>query len=129
MTCVSQDPTHPPFNNNQFVSGTNYGNAHHPQACGDCQDNPDRTGPLYHDVGPLPATDYLIGPDKGFGRRDLRPVDQSQMHGRYGMQLHGCYFPAICSNGCIAAIPNAVRDRLNQLLHLEEGHNWLKVVP
>jgi hypothetical protein len=123
MTCESQDPTHPRFNSNEFVSGHNDSST-----CADCQNNPDRTGRSYHDIGPLPATDYLVGPDKGFGRRDLKPVDPSQ-HGRYGMQLHGCYVPATCSNGCIAAIPNSVRDRLNQLLHLEEGHNWLKVVP
>ena len=75
-------------------------------------------------------TNYSIGPAlDALGRRDLTPLDPKQMGNRKGMQLHGCNHPESCSEGCIAAIPNAVRDRLNHLLHLEEGHNTLQVVP
>jgi RHS repeat-associated protein len=123
MSCTPNDPSHPAFRNARFVSGNNESSS-----CPDRRDNPKRTG--VQDHGPLPMADYSIGPAlDALGRRDLTPIDPTQMGRRYGMQLHGCSKPESCSNGCIAAIPNKVRDRLNQLLHLEEGHNTLKVVP
>jgi hypothetical protein len=114
MSCTPNDPSHPSFQSDQFVSGYNQSSS-----CPDCQDNPGRTGVPDH--GPLPATDYSIGQQHGLSRRDLTPVDPTRMGGRFAMQLHGCRNPATCSNGCIAAVTNRVRDLLNQLLHLEEG--------
>ncbi len=122
MSCTPNDPSHPPFHSNQFVSGNNQSSS-----CPDCQNNPNRTD--VQDHGPLPATDYSIGPQHGLSRRDLNPLDPTKLGKRFGMQLHGCSNPATCSNGCIGAIPNSVRDLLNQLLHLEEGHNTLRVFP
>jgi hypothetical protein len=124
LSCTSLDPAHPSFLSDQFVSGNNQS-----QNCPDCQNNPDRTGGANAFLGPLPETNYLIGPQHGLSRRDLIPIDPTQMQGRSNMQLHGCSNPASCSNGCIAAIPNAVRDNLNRLLRLEDGTNWLRVVP
>ena len=42
-------------------------------------------------------------------------------------QLHGCSDPKRCSDGCVAATTNAAWDRLNNLLHREEGANKLHV--
>jgi len=51
------------------------------------------------------------------------------MHNRNALQTHGCTDPATCSDGCIAATTNAVRDEFNRILHLEEGRNSVTVVP
>jgi uncharacterized protein RhaS with RHS repeats len=122
MSCTPNDPTHPTFHSDQFVSGNNESSS-----CLNCQNNPNRTNVPFH--GPLPATNYSIGPQHGLSRRDLTPTDPTQMGGLNGMQLHGCTHPETCSDGCIAAVPNGVRDQLNHLLHLEEDHNTLRVVP
>jgi Protein of unknown function (DUF2778) len=122
MTCVPDDPAHPPFASSEFVSGTNKS-----ANCPNCQNNPDRTDVPF--LGPLPATQYSIGPQHGLSRRDLTPTDPTQMGKRNGMQLHGCTNSATCSNGCIGATSNAIRDQLNRILGLEEGHNTLLVVP
>ena len=123
MSCTPNDPSHPPFRSFRFVSGNNESSS-----CQDCQDNAKRTG--IQDHGPLPMTDYSIGPAlDALGRRDLIPADPTQMGRRFGMQLHGCKNRDSCSNGCIGATTNKVRDRLNELFHLEEGHNTLQVVP
>ena len=72
MTCVPNDPTHPSFTSDQFVSGNNQSSN-----CPDCQNNSNRTNVSDH--GPLPATNYSIGPQHGLSRRNLRPVDSTQM--------------------------------------------------
>src|SRR5437879_13245993 len=63
MSCTPNDPSHPTFRSNQFVAGNNES-----PNCPDCQNNPARTNVPFH--GPLPATEYSIGPQHGLSRRD-----------------------------------------------------------
>gem|GEM_PF-3407798 len=123
MDCQPNDPGHPSFSSNDWVSGNNTS-----ANCPDCQNNPKRTGVSDH--GPLPTGDYSVGPQhKGSSRRDLKPGNPGQMGGRFGMQVHGCGNPQTCSDGCIAATTNKVRDRFNLLMGLEEGRNTMHVTP
>lgn len=123
MTCNPNNPAHGTFSSSQFVAGNNLN-----PNCNDCQNNPDRTNVSDH--GPLPVGTYAIGPQlPGSSRRNLTPQPGTQMFGRFAMQVHGCGNPATCSNGCIAATTNAVRDEFNQKMGLEEGQNTLTVTP
>ena len=123
MNCQPNFPGHPQFSSSNFVSGNNQSSK-----CSDCQNNPKRTGVPNH--GPLPTGDYSVGPQhKGSSRRDLSPLQGTRMAGRFGMQVHGCGNPQTCSDGCIAATKNKVRDQFNSFMGLEEGHNTMHVTP
>ena len=123
MTCTPRDQGNPPFASNSFVSGNNQA-----ASCPNCQNNPNRVDQPNH--GPAPPGRYGIGAQHpNSSRRDLTPDQTNQMHNRNALQTHGCTNPATCSNGCIAATTNAVRDELNRILHLEEGRNSMTGVP
>jgi RHS repeat-associated protein len=124
MICTPNVLPHPPLDSNDWVSGNN--NSLGPLNC-ICQNNPDRTNVLYR--GPIPEGDYIIGPQRpNSSRRDLMPSILNNMYGRINFQIHGCRIPAECSEGCIAATRNALRDRFNYLMRLEEGNNRLHVI-
>ncbi len=93
-----------------------------------CRNNPDRE--KTKDAGPLPWGGYNIGPQKSnYSRRALSPFPSNDMHERGDFQIHGCKDPKTCSQGCIGATTNAVRDQFNRLMSLEEGNNTLIVIP
>jgi hypothetical protein len=123
MSCIPDYPGHPWFDSTSYVTGNN---GPGPTSCG-CKNNSSSTSMPFQ--GPLPLGSYSIGHQKGGGssRRRLTPDAGTFMFGRDSFQLHGCSDPSTCSNGCIAATTNKTRDRLNQLLHLEEGHNRMNV--
>jgi hypothetical protein len=124
MSCTPDVAGDPSFSSNSYVSGNNGANS-----CQSCQNNPANTNVPFH--GPIPVGSYTIGglTSPGGSRRNLIPDPSNQMFGRNAFQLHGCPNPATCSEGCIGATSNAVRDLLNQDLSLEEGQNTLTVVP
>ena len=123
MTCAPNDPRNPAFSNSQYVAGNNLD-----PNCTDCQNNPNRTG--VRNRGPLPTGTYEIERQRpSSSRRDLTPSPGNTMSGRFAFQVHGCRNPASCSEGCIAATTNQVRDEFNRLMSLEEGDNTLTVVP
>jgi len=125
MTCIPNVIPHSPFDSNDWVSGNN--NLLGPLDCR-CQNDPDRTDVPFH--GPIPVGDYIIGCQRpNSSRRDLTPMAYNNMYWRSSFQIHGCKNPANCSEGCIAATTNQVRDRFNFLMSLEEGNNWLYVRP
>ena len=121
MNCIPDFPGHPNFSSPSYVSGNNGSSS-----CPNCQNNPDKTGVKDH--GPIPVGTYAIGPitKPGGSRRRLTP---DAPVGRTDLELHGCPNPATCSEGCIGATTNPVRDLLNKDLSLEEGHDTLTVVP
>jgi RHS repeat-associated protein len=123
MTCTPNDPRNPAFSSSQYVAGNNLD-----PNCTDCQNNPNRTG--VRNRGPLPTGTYKIEQQRpSSSRRDLTPSPGNTMFGRFAFQVHGCRNPASCSEGCIAATTNQVRDEFNRLMSLEEGNNTLTVVP
>ncbi len=124
MNCAPDLPGDPSFSSNSYVSGNNG-----ESSCPKCQNNPDYTNVPFH--GPIPAGIYTIGPPTTPGgyRRNLTPNLNNRMFTRNSFQLHGCPNPATCSEGCIGATSNAVRDLLNADLSLEEGQNTLTVLP
>jgi hypothetical protein len=123
MTCTPNQFHRPRFESSNFVAGNN--NVPGPVTC-DCQNNPANSNFPLH--GPLPPGDYTIGPQKqGSSRRNLPPDSGNLMSGRSSFQIHGCGNPSTCSEGCISSTTNKTRDRLNELLHLEEGSNRLHV--
>lgn len=124
MSCTPDLPGDPSFSSNSYVSGNNG-----ESSCQTCQNNPAKTNVSFH--GPIPIGDYTIGAPTTPGgfRRNLIPDPSNQMLNRNGFQLHGCPNPATCSEGCIGATTNAVRDLLNKDLSLEEGRNTLMVLP
>ncbi len=125
MVCTPNDPTHPTFDHTDYTAGNNT----LPQ-CPNCQNNPAQTSVPSH--GPIPTGTYTIGPPLPAPhnlRRWLTPDPANTMFGRSGFQTHGCGDPATCSEGCIAATTNAVRDEFNRLMALEEGQNTLTVQP
>ena len=121
MNCIPDFPGDPNFSSTNYVSGNN-----NSPSCPNCQNNPDKTNVSYH--GPIPVDTYSIGgiTKPGGSRRRLTPPVPN---GRTDLELHGCKYPATCSDGCIGATTNADRDLLNKDLSLEEGHNTLTVVP
>jgi len=120
MSCTPNQPGHPNFSSNNYVSGNN-----NSSGCPNCQNNPNKTN--VQDHGPIPVGTYSIGAitRPGGSRRRLTPDPV----GRTNLELHGCPNPATCSDGCIGATTNADRDLLNRDLSLEEGQNTLTVVP
>jgi len=125
MTCTPRTIPHPSFDSNDFVSGNN--NLPGPLDCR-CQNNPERTDVPFH--GPIPVGDYIIGPPRGNpAHRALLPEPYNNMQTRVRFQIHGCRIPSECSEGCIGATSNKIRDRFNYLMSLEEGDNFLRVVP
>ena len=123
MNCIPNNPAHQAFSSDQFTAGNNLS-----PTCNDCQNNPAHTNVMDH--GPIPVGAFTIGGQlPNSSRRPLTPLPATQMFGRFGMQLHGCGNAATCSNGCIAATTNPIRDLLNQRLSQEEGQNTLQVVP
>lgn len=127
MSCSPDLPGDPNFSSNHYVSGNNGGDGG--GTCQKCQNNPDKSNVPFH--GPIPVGLYTIGaPTRPGGfRRRLFPEPMNQMFGRDSFELHGCPNPATCSEGCIGATTNAVRNLLNKDLSLEEGLNTLTVVP
>ena len=123
MLCAPDKVGDPLFTSSDFVAGNDQN-----KDCPNCQNNPDKTS--VSDSGPLPVNDYSIGRQRrGSSRRDLTPSDTSKMFDRFAMQIHGCSNTKTCSNGCIAATSNKVRDEFNSAMSLEEGRNTLHVVP
>ncbi len=128
MVCTPNILFHPSFSSSNFIAGNNNGRG--PMECSNCQsqNNPDATDQKFH--GPLPVGDYSIGRQyPRSSRRDLMPHFLNNMHGRDRFQIHGCGDRNVCSEGCIAATTNVVRDRFNMLMSLEEGNNILHVQP
>jgi RHS repeat-associated protein len=123
MRCVPNDKQNPIFDSSSYVSGRN------DAPCPDsCQNNPHRE--RVSNRGPIPAGGYTIEPQlPNSSRRKLIPFPTNTMHGRSGFQTHGCGDSSTCSEGCIAATANEVRDRFNDLMALEEGQNTLVVIP
>jgi RHS repeat-associated protein len=121
MYCAPDVPEDPGFYSQNYVSGNNQSSS-----CPDCQNNPDRTNVSDH--GPIPVGNYRIGPitKPGGSRRRLTP---DTPNGRTNLELHGCRYPEKCSEGCIGATSTPDRNLLNEDLSLEEGNNWLTVVP
>jgi hypothetical protein len=130
MSCTPDLPGDPNFSSNHYVSGNNGGSGGSGgSGCQKCQNNPDKANVPFH--GPIPVGLYTIGmpTTPGGYRRRLSPLPLNQMFGRSSFELHGCPNPATCSEGCIGATTNAVRNQLNKDLGLEEGLNTLTVVP
>src|SRR5262249_31861890 len=110
MVCVPNESKHPPFSSSEFVSGNNSD-----PTCSDCQNNQNRAAVKNH--GPIPIGSYTIGPRRpSSSRRDLTPSPGNTMFGRTAFQIHGCRYPASCSEGCIAATTNQIRDEINRIL-------------
>jgi hypothetical protein len=70
---------------------------------------------------------YAIGRPTipGGGRRNLTPDPGTDMHGRSGMQSHGCTNPETCSEGCLAATRNSDRDEYNRMLSTEPRNHMI----
>ncbi|MBN8884177.1 MAG: hypothetical protein J0I77_00525 [Rudaea sp.] len=113
VDCTTGRAEHPIFHGSNWASGNSTDPNHL-----DCQNNPQCQDVPNH--GPAPAGSYTIGPPTapGGGRRNLRPNAGTNMHGRDGMQSHGCINTA-----------NRDRDEYNQDMALEEGHNTVTVQP
>jgi RHS repeat-associated protein len=117
MSCVPDQalPGHDYFFEDKFVAGNDSVEDENGNGCqnnGKCQDS--------GFSGPIPLGNYDIGSqNRGSSRRDLTPHPDNTMYGRGRFQIHGCGNSATCSDGCIAATTNPVRDRLNYLLSLE----------
>jgi len=125
MICEPNRLFRPGFGSDQYVAGNNL--LPEPESC-NCQNNPAHTDEPFH--GPPPIGGYTISRQLPKSlRRNLIPDASNIMFGRSAFQIHGCADPAKCSEGCIAATTNSTRDRLNELLRLEEDANHLTVVP
>jgi len=124
MVCTPNSPEHPSFNSPRYVSGNDLS-----PLCPDCQNNPERINVPFH--GPIPPGKYRLGHIKPGTkhRRNLTPTDENKKGKRDHFQTHGCKYPETCSEGCIAAIDNPVRDLFDQLMSLEENNNIVNVVP
>ncbi len=122
MTCLPDTPGHPVFDSDRYVSGQNVAGVLL------CRDNPNCTAIPF--IGPLPPSAYGVGgrTTSGGHRRNLTPLPGSDMKGRDSMQTHGCSNPDNCSEGCIAATDNGVRDLFDNLLDLEPD-NTVTVIP
>ncbi len=116
MTCTPTNSSNPSFSSSAYVSGNN-------RTAG-CQNNVACQN--ISRVGPIPLGSYMIGSQHpNSSRRDLTP---DPANGRTRFQIHGCSNPATCSEGCIAATTNPIRDLFNDLMDLE-FFNTLTVVP
>lgn len=76
---------------------------------GEGRNNPDMDNQA--NIGPLPRGDYTVGepfthPHAGPGTRRLTPAQETDMHGRSGMLMHGDNNRHDASNGCIVAPRN-----------------------
>jgi RHS repeat-associated protein len=125
MICLADNTPHPNFESSRYVSGNN--SLPRPVS-GNYQNNPTMTNVPF--FGPIPMGNYIIGQQLiPSSRRALIPSPFNNMYGRFAFQTHGCANPNTCSEGCIAATTNITRNRFNDLMQLEEGHNTLSVVP
>ena len=117
MSCISS-AGNPDFNSSNYIAGQGvYAN--------------DATMTGIEMKGPLPAGTYEVGRQiPGTNKRRLTPIPGTDLKGRPGgFETHGCPHKETCSNGCIAATSNSTRDGFNAAMRLEEGHNWIHVVP
>lgn len=121
MICRPNNPMHPLFQSNDFVSG----NYIPPRR--DMRNNPEFDDVRYH--GPIPMGEYTIGPQRpNSTRRNLIPSPANDMHDRNRFQTHLCPKSDSCSAGCVAASAETI-DTFNRLMSAEEGDNILHVVP
>jgi RHS repeat-associated protein len=121
IVCTPGNSANPYFSSSNFVAGNNREDDY---SGSPCQNNPACSN--IENVGPLPSGSYIVGPQKSYtSRRPLTPESPKDIFGANrpgGYQTHGCGNEASCSDGCIAATRNVIRDKLNNLFNLEPNN-------